>query len=115
MLRPSSFAVLRLIASSNFRLHHRPVGGFGAFEHAPGVHTDLTICIGSTDAIADKAASRGKFAKVVHRGQRIACCQRDKLLATSVKERVGGHGKRLDMLRGYTFECRLNLLIGARR
>ena len=44
----------------------------------------------------------------------MACRQGHKLFATSVKETIGGHGERLDVLWGDTFECRLDLAVSAR-
>ena len=74
----------------------------------------MAACPLSAAAIAHEAAGHCKFAKVVYRRHRMARGQGHKLCATSVKETISAHGKRLDVLWGDTFECRLDLAVGAR-
>src|SRR6266436_1979528 len=61
------------------RLYDREVGGLLAFENPAGVNTDQTVRIHKASSIADEAANRGGIAKLVDRGNGMACRQGAKL------------------------------------
>src|SRR6266404_2555577 len=71
------------------RLLHRQISGLGALEYPSGVNADLTPCAGEAWPIADQAAGRGVFTKVVDRRYGMECRQRGDLLAPAVEERIG--------------------------
>ena len=90
MVRPSAFAVLRLITSSNL------VGcctgksaGFSPLRMPTDVDAGLTIEIRIVGSVAHQAAAFNMIALEVGRGKRIARCQGHELRALGNEERVG--------------------------
>ena len=65
------------------RLHHRQISGFGPLEDLPGVNTDLPIDPRETRPIADQAAVRGVFTKLIYRRNGMACWRREAANRTS--------------------------------
>ena len=99
--RPSAFAVLRLMTSSNLgRLHDRQVGRLLALEDAAGIDAGLTIRIRDAGPVAHQAAGRSKFAQRVDRWQRVAGCQRDNVFAPAGEECIGNDEKCVGALLG---------------
>jgi hypothetical protein len=72
----------------------------------------LAICIDRIDPIAHQAASRRKFAKMVHRWYSVARRQGHNRVAACVEERTGRYRKRTDAIVSNNFECHLDLTIG---
>src|SRR5262249_58113883 len=72
----------------------RQIGRLVALENPPGVSADQTVVFRFTAAIAHQAASGGKLAKFVDRGQRMANCQGSESFAASTEEVVGTDDER---------------------
>ena len=114
-LRPSAFAVLRLMHQLDLhRLLDRQVGGLGALENAAGVNADLTVRVRNAVSIADQAACHGVLAKWVHRGHRMTRSQCDELLAPAVEEWVTADYERAGSQSGQGCEDRIEVALGAR-
>jgi hypothetical protein len=79
------------------RLLDRQIGRLGALEDLSGVNADLAVGTGEAHSIADQAAGRGVFTPVIDRRDRMACRQRQELLAPAEEERVAGEDERAGM------------------
>src|SRR5262249_9621854 len=97
--RPSAFAVLRLITSSNFvGCSTGSSAGWAPLENPPAVDTRLTIHLVSVGSIADKATGCDEPGVEKNPRKYMACRQRDHLIAASEKEQIGGDNQCTDPL-----------------
>src|SRR3954452_24152520 len=72
------------------RLPNREIGRFGALENATNVGAAMLDGAAQAIAIAHQAASVGKTAPRVNRGDCVTGGQVDKLIALNVEQHVGG-------------------------
>src|SRR5215813_6158396 len=84
---PSAFAVLRLIASSNFTVCWTgKSAGFSPLRIRPRGAAGESKGVGNARAIADQPADLGKLAQIINCRKRVARCQPDELIAPTQKE-----------------------------
>jgi hypothetical protein len=57
----------------------RKLGRLGAAQNAPGIYADLAVRLGNIGPVAHQAACLRPFARLEHRRNRMARCQRDDL------------------------------------
>ena len=89
-VRPSAFAVLRLIDQLECRrLLNRQIGGLGALEDLSGVNALLAIDSREAQSIADQPAGRCELTQLIDRRNGMARGQRHELLASADEEGIG--------------------------
>src|SRR5206468_3316862 len=76
------------------RLLDRQIGRLGALEDLSGINAGLAIGSCEARSVADQAAGRGEFARLINRRKGMACCQRNELVASTEEERIGANNKR---------------------
>src|ERR1035437_6818958 len=93
-VRPSAFAVLRLITNSN--LVDCTTGrsaGFSPLENSPNVNPSLAIRARYVGSVAHQTASGRKLSKFIYRGNHMTSRQHDELLALAQQEWIAGDNK----------------------
>src|SRR5215475_7415435 len=67
------------------RLYHRQICDLCAVENTPDIDAHLKHVLGAHGRVAHQAASSDELTPLVHRGNRMASGERDKLLALDLK------------------------------
>src|SRR5262249_12030399 len=76
-------------------LHDRKISGLLALEYPAGKDSGFAVCIPESGSIAHQAAGGGKFAKLVHRGNRMTSRQRNDLIKAVGKQTIGSDYQRV--------------------
>jgi len=79
-------------------LLYRQVGGFLAFQDAPGVDANLAVDIAEAAAIAHQTTGQSKFTICEQRGQRVRGRNRRNLFRAPVEEDTVGDDRRTNTL-----------------
>jgi hypothetical protein len=80
------------------RLHHWKVGGLLALNDAAGIEADLAIGLGQARSVTHQTTGRDRFPKWIDRGNAVARCQCDQLLALGGEEWIRGDDERIGAL-----------------